>query len=141
LDIIIASIHSRHRQDENAMTARIVRALRQPWFKIWGHPLGRLIASRPPVPCRMEEVFGAAIESRVAFEVNGDPARLDLPPDWIRVARTHHIPFVVSSDAHSIRTIGYTDLAVAMARKGGLRTDEVLNTLPIEEFLQRVRPS
>jgi DNA polymerase (family 10) len=140
LDVIIASIHSRYKQDEDAMTARIVRALRQPWFKIWGHPLGRLIGSRPPVPVRMDEVFAAAVESRVAFEVNGDPARLDLPPEWIQVARTHHIPFVVSSDAHSTRSIGYTDLAVAVARKGGLRTDEVLNTLPVDEFLERVRP-
>ena len=48
------------------MTARIVRALKQPWFKIWGHPLGRLVTSRPPVPCRMEEILEVAAESRVA---------------------------------------------------------------------------
>src|SRR6185295_18312366 len=34
-DVIIASVHSRYRMDEAQMTARVTRAMRQPWFKIW----------------------------------------------------------------------------------------------------------
>ena len=79
-DIIIASIHSRHRMDSEQMTERLLRALKLPFFKIWGHPLGRLIGSRPPLECRMNQVLDAIAESRCAIEVNGDPHRLDLEP-------------------------------------------------------------
>jgi DNA polymerase (family 10) len=50
-DVIIASIHSRYRMDKNQMTERVTRAIRQPWFKIWGHALGRIIKTdRPSMP-------------------------------------------------------------------------------------------
>ena len=42
LDVVIASIHKRHKLDEDGMTRRLVAAMRQPVFKIWGHALGRL---------------------------------------------------------------------------------------------------
>ena len=47
-DVVIASIHSRMKMDEATMTKRLVNAMRQPVFKIWGHALGRLIQRRPP---------------------------------------------------------------------------------------------
>ena len=72
-DIIIASIHARHKMDSDQMTKRLLRALKLPLFKIWGHPLGRLLQSRPPFDCRMEEVLDDIAESRCAIEVNGDP--------------------------------------------------------------------
>ena len=48
LDVIVASIHNRYRMDATAMTERLVRAMRLPLFKIWGHALGRLILRREP---------------------------------------------------------------------------------------------
>ena len=62
------------------MTGRLLRAMQLPFFKVWGHPLGRLIQSRPPFECRMEEVLDAIAVSKAAIEVNGDPRRLDLAP-------------------------------------------------------------
>ena len=50
-DVIIASIHSRFKLDEDGMTRRIIDAMKNPFFKIWGHPLGRLVERRPPVAC------------------------------------------------------------------------------------------
>ena len=38
------------------MTQRIVRAMRAPIFKIWGHALGRILLHRSPVGCRVDEV-------------------------------------------------------------------------------------
>ena len=140
LDVVIASIHTRHKLGEDGMTARIVRALRHPCFKIWGHPLGRLVLSRDPVPCRLDEIFDAAAESRCAIEINGDPNRMDLPPEHVRAVRGRGIPFVVSSDAHSTRTLHYTRWGIDVARRGGLGPDEVLNTLDAEAFAERVRP-
>jgi DNA polymerase (family X) len=139
-DIIIASIHSRHKMDSDQMTNRLLRALKLPLFKIWGHPLGRLIQSRPPLACRMEEVLDAIAASQCAIEVNGDPKRLDLEPLWIRAARDRGIKFIVSTDAHSIAGLANLHYGVSMARRGWLTPGEVLNTLDAEKFVEAVHP-
>jgi DNA polymerase (family 10) len=139
-DVIIASIHTRHKMNADQMTARLVRALKLPLFKIWGHPLGRLIESRPPFECRMDEVLDAVAASPAAIEVNGDPRRLDLEPRWIRAARQRGIKFVVSTDAHSIRNLENLPYGVAMARRGWLSREDILNTLPVDDFMDAVRP-
>jgi DNA polymerase (family X) len=140
LDIIIASIHARHKMNADQMTARLLRALKLPVFKIWGHPLGRLIESRPPFECRMDEVLDAVAASPAAIEVNGDPRRLDLEPRWIRAARQRGIKFVVSTDAHSIKNLENLPYGVAMARRGWLSRHDVLNTLPVAKFMDAVHP-
>ena len=139
-DIIIASIHARHKMDSDQMTRRLVRALKLPWFKVWGHPLGRLIQSRPPFDCRMEEVLDVIAQSRAAIEINGDPHRLDLEPRWIREAHRRGIKFIVSTDAHSTRGLGNLKYGVAMARRGWLAREDVLDTLSAEQFMKAVRP-
>jgi DNA polymerase (family 10) len=139
-DVIIASLHGRLRMNEIEMTQRLERMARLPLFKIWGHPLGRILLRRPPVACDLERIFSALQESAAAIEVNGDPHRLDLPPDFIRRARELGIPFVLSTDAHSTRSLAYSRFSVLMARRGGLRAHEVLNTLEADEFARRVRP-
>jgi DNA polymerase (family 10) len=139
-DVVIASIHSRFQMDPDAMTKRIVQAMKQPLFKIWGHPLGRLVTKREPIQCRVEEILDAAAESKAAIEVNGDPHRLDLEARWIREARKRNLKFVISTDAHSVRNLQYLKFGVAMARRGGLRRGEVLNTLGASEFGKAVHP-
>jgi DNA polymerase (family 10) len=139
-DIIIASIHARHKMDSEQMTQRLLRALKLPFFKIWGHPLGRLIGSRPPLACRMEEVLDTIAESKCAVEVNGDPHRLDLEPHWIRAARTRGIKCIVSTDAHSIGGLANLHYGVSTARRGWLTRDEVLNTLDAEDFMRAIHP-
>jgi DNA polymerase (family 10) len=140
LDVIVASIHSRHGMDEDAMTRRLVRALSLPLFKIWGHARGRMIGRRLPFACRMEEVLDAAAASRAAIEVNGDPHRLDMEPRWIRAARERGLRFVISVDAHSVAELGNLRYGVDTARRGWLRRGEVLNTLPAEVFAREVKP-
>jgi DNA polymerase (family 10) len=141
MDVVIASIHNRYRMDEAQMTRRVVAALRNPLFKVWGHALGRYVQSRPPIAVRMDEVLDAAAESRVAIEVNGDPHRLDLEPRWQREARRRGIRFVISTDAHSTGELRNVRFGVAMARRGWLRKDDVLNTLGAEDFRRAVRPA
>jgi DNA polymerase (family 10) len=139
-DIVIASIHSRHKMDADQMTERVLCAVQLPVFKIWGHPLGRLILSRPPFACQMEKVLDAVAQSRCAIEVNGDPRRLDLEPRWIRAARDRGIRFIVSTDAHSIGGLANLSYGVSTARRGWLTRGEVLNTLGPEDFMRAVRP-
>lgn len=140
LDVIVASIHNRYKQGEDAMTARLLRAVRWPGFKIWGHPLGRLVTSRPPVPCRVEEVLDALAASRGAVEINGSPARLDLEPRWCRAARERGLSFVLSVDAHATRELDNLTYAVMTARRAGVRRGEVLNARDAAAFSAAVRP-
>jgi DNA polymerase (family 10) len=140
LDVIIGSVHNRFHLDEDEMTRRLVRAMRLPVFKIWGHPLGRLLLRREPLACRMDEVLDAIATSPAAIEINGDPYRLDLPPEHIRAARRRGIRFVLSTDAHAVADLHNLPFAVAMARRGAVRKHEVLNTLPAAEFMAAVRP-
>jgi DNA polymerase (family X) len=141
LDVVIASIHNRHRMDEVQMTRRLVQAMRHPCFKIWGHALGRYVLRRPPIPCRMEEVLDAAAESRVAIEVNGNPNRLDMEPRWQHEALRRGLRFVVSTDAHSTAELHHLRYGIDMARRGLLTARDVLNTLSVDEFRQAVRPA
>src|SRR6266516_7151717 len=140
-DIIVASIHARYKMDEDQMTRRIVSAMKQPVFKIWGHALGRLIERRPPFACRVEEILDVIAESRAAIEINGDPYRLDMEPRWIREARKRRIKFVISTDAHSTGALQNVKYGVGIARRGWVRKREVLNTLGVSAFQSAVRPA
>jgi len=140
-DVIVASIHSRYKMDSAKMTRRIVTAMRQPVFKIWGHALGRKLLSRPPFDCDVEEILDVIAESSAAIEVNGDPYRLDMSPQWIREARKRKIKFVISVDAHSTGALNNLKYGVATARRGWLTKAEVLNTLGVKAFANAVRPT
>lgn len=140
-DVIVASIHSRYKMDSAKMTKRIVTAMRQPVFKIWGHALGRKLLSRPPFDCDVEQILDVIAESRAAIEVNGDPSRLDMEPRWVREARKRKIKFVISVDAHSTGALHNLKYGVATARRGWLRKSEVLNTLSTSAFQKAVKPA
>ena len=140
LDCIVASVHARYKMDSRKMTDRIVTAMQQPVFKVWGHALGRLLQRRPPFECDVERILDVIAESRAAIEINGDPYRLDLEPRWVREARKRKIKFVISVDAHSVGALNNVKFGVAMARRGWVRKSEVLNTLPLAGFRKAVRP-
>ncbi|HET9626183.1 MAG TPA: PHP domain-containing protein [Kofleriaceae bacterium] len=140
LDVIIASVHQRHHLDRDAMTQRLITAMRQPFFKVWGHALGRLVLRREPIDVRLDDVLDAVAESPVAIEINGDPYRLDLDPVNARKAAQRGIPFVLSCDAHSTRSLSAVRFAVAMARRARLRKRDILNTLPPDELAAAIRP-
>lgn len=140
LDCIVASVHARYKMDARKMTERIVTAMRQPVFKVWGHALGRLLERRPPFECDVERILDVIAESNAAVEINGDPYRLDLEPRWVREARKRKIKFVISVDAHSMGALNNLKFGVAMARRGWVTKREVLNTLPVASFMREVNP-
>jgi DNA polymerase (family 10) len=139
-DVIVASIHARYQMDSEKMTNRIVKAMREPVFKIWGHALGRLIEKRPPFDCDVEKILDVIAESRAAVEINGDPYRLDMEPRWLREARRRKIKFVISVDAHSTGALHNVKYGVGLARRAWITRKEVLNTLGVKTFQKAVRP-
>ncbi len=48
MEIVIASVHTRFDQSREEMTARILRAIENPYVRILGHPTGRLLLRREP---------------------------------------------------------------------------------------------
>jgi DNA polymerase (family 10) len=128
------------KMDQATMTGRLVKAMRQPFFKIWGHPLGRLLGERDPFACEVERVLDALAASRGAIEVNGDPKRMEAEPRLLRLARERDIPVVLSVDAHSVHALGYLPLAVVTARRGWVERERVLNARPVEAFRAAVNP-
>jgi DNA polymerase (family 10) len=141
LDVIIASVHQRYKADADAMTERLIKTMRAPYFKIWGHALGRLVLRREPIPVRLDDVLDAVAEAPAAIEINGDPYRLDLDPVNARKAVARGIKFVLSSDAHSTKALGAVRYAVAMARRARIRKRDVLNALPADELAAAIRPA
>lgn len=140
-EVVIASIHARYRMDGAAMTARLSRALSLPIFKIWGHGLGRILNHRNPIECDVPALLDVLEKAPGAIEINADPHRLDLAPAWLPAARARGIPFVISADAHSVKGFGVLRYGITMARRGGVRRTEVLNTFGAEEFVSKVRPT
>jgi DNA polymerase (family 10) len=55
--------------------------------------------------------------------------------------RERNLPFVISVDAHSTKGLGVLRYGVTMARRGGVRKSEVLNTSSPERFAALVRPA
>ncbi len=138
-ELVIGSVHIRHKMDEEQMTRRLLSAMDNPHLNIIGHPTGRLIHEREPYPMRMEEVLDKAAKRGVVMEVNGTPARMDLKADHVRQATERGVKLVVSADAHRIEHLRHLTFAVALARKGWARKADVVNTLPAERFISTLK--
>ena len=139
LEVVIGSIHVRHGLDEERMTRRVLRAMDNPHLHILGHPTGRLLQRRAPYPLRVEAVLDKAAERGVAVEVNGNPQRLDLKDQHVRQAVQRGVRLVMSCDAHDVVSLGNLRYAVATARRGWTRREDVLNTLPADRFVSTLR--
>jgi DNA polymerase (family 10) len=139
LDFVIASVHSRFNMAEREMTARILKAMDNPYLTIIGHPTGRLLLSRDPYPVAMDAVIEKAAATGVALEINADPHRLDLDWRMLREARDRGVAISIGADAHSVAGISYVDYGVNMARKGWLSREDILNTRPVGEFVAHAR--
>ena len=139
LDWVIVSIHSKFDQTPEAATERVLKALANPNVHAMGHPTGRLIGSREPVPFDVERVTAEAARLGVAMEINASPDRLDLSDVHARIARANGCRFVIDTDAHATGQLDQLRFGVFQARRAGLTREDVLNALPHAEFLAAIR--
>ena len=87
MDVVVASVHSRFQMGEQEMTARLLRAVANPFTNMLGHPTGRLLLGRAGYAFDVERVLARAAECGTVIEINADPNRLDLDWRWCRRAR------------------------------------------------------
>jgi len=139
LDFVVASVHSGFKQDKERMTKRIIKALENPYVHVLGHPTGRLLGARDPYEVEMGEVMEAAKKYGKALEINAYFERLDLDDIHCRKAKEMSIRVAIGTDTHHLDQMWMMSLGVAVARRGWLEAQNVLNTLPLKEILKWCR--
>lgn len=133
-DLVIASVHSNLKMDEEKATTRILQAIENPHTRILGHPTGRLLLSRLGYPLDHQKIIDACAEHNVAIELNANPYRLDLDWTWIPYALEKGVLISINPDAHSTGGINDIRFGVFSARKGGLAADKCLTCFDLEQF-------
>jgi len=140
MEIVVASIHSRFDQSREEMTARILRAIENPYVRILGHPTGRLLLRREPFALELGVILSKAAELGVAVEHNAAPERLDLNDRDLRLAKELGCKIVIDSDSHDARNLGKMEYGLRQLKRAWLRRQDVLNTLEADAFLAGLRP-
>jgi DNA polymerase (family 10) len=116
------------------MTNRIISAMSNENLTILAHPTGRKIGQREQYQVNIDRVMDAAKEKGVFLEVNAFPERMDLNDANCRTAREKGLNLVISTDSHSIKHLDYMVYGVAMARRGWLGPEHIVNTQPLAEL-------
>jgi len=139
LDLVIASLHVSLRQPREQVTARLLRAIRNPHVDIIGHPTGRILNRRQGADLDMELILKAAAEQGTLMEINSGPDRLDLDAGHVRRALELGVDLTVNSDAHHPDDLAWQRLGVLTARRGWAPSARIVNTWPLERLLERLR--
>lgn len=140
LDCVVASVHSFMKMDRAEMTERLLAAIENPYVQIIAHPTGRLLVRREPFEYDMEKILDACSKNGVVMECNAYPDRLDLRDTYLRMARDRGVKIVISTDSHSTRNLPFMKYGVTTARRGWIEKRDVINTLPLNDFLATLRP-
>ncbi len=142
LDHVVASIHSKFKMTEAEATKRVIKAIKNKYVTMLGHPTGRLLLSREGYPINMVEVIKAASDYGKAIEINAHPMRLDL--DWrlVKYAKQKKVPIFINPDAHNTDGLRDVSYGVGIARKGWLEAKDVVNAWDlkkVEKYLLNIR--
>ena len=133
-DVLVASVHSDFNQTREEMTRRLLTAIEHPYVNIIGHPTTRVLGRRPPIDFDVDAVFAAAARTHTALEINAFPDRLDLDDVLVRRARGHGVVFAIDTDSHAVPHLDYIRYGVAVAQRGWVSADEVINTWPLDRL-------
>ena len=141
LDVVVGSVHIRHKETEKQMTERICLALQNPHLDILGHPTGRLLGRREPFAVDMEAVFETARETGTVLEINAAPERMDLNDTYARRAKEVGVKLSINSDAHSVKGLGLLPWGLLMARRAGLTKADVVNMFSLPDLRAALKGS
>ncbi len=134
LDLVIASVHSNLKMNEEKAMQRLLAAIENPYTTILGHPTGRLLLSREGYPVDHKAIIDACVAHNVVIEINAHPRRLDLDWSWIPYALEKDAMLSIDPDAHSVPGMDLVKYGVYAAQKGGLTAKSNLSSLGLEAF-------
>ncbi|NHM30534.1 DNA polymerase/3'-5' exonuclease PolX [Neobacillus terrae] len=135
LDIVIASIHSSFSQPREKIMQRLKNALTNIHVDIIAHPTGRLIGRREGYDVDMDMLIQLARETNTVLELNANPHRLDLSYENLRQAQDAGVKIVINTDAHKMDTLEHMEIGAGAARKGWIKTSNVINALDKNDLL------
>ncbi len=136
LDVVGVAVHSHFGLPRAEMTARVLRAMRNPHADILFHPTARILGKRDAIDLDLDAVIACARETGTILELDAYPMRLDLRDDHVRKAIAAGVKLVIDSDAHAVAHLAYPDAyGIDQARRGWATRDDVLNTRPLDDFL------
>jgi putative hydrolase len=139
LDVRVASVHSKLRQDSAGMTRRMLGAVRNPRTNVLGHCTGRMVmggrGTRPSSEFDARAVFEACAEHGVAVEINSRPERRDPPSALIALARDLGCLFAIDSDSHAPGQLDFLDYGCERAEAAGIEPERIVNTWPRDRLL------
>jgi DNA polymerase (family 10) len=139
LSVVVASVHSSFKQNREVITARIIRAMRNPYVTILGHPTGRLLGEREAYDVDLDQVIKAARDTGTFLEVNAYPQRLDLDDIHCKRAKELGVTMAIGTDSHTISQLEQMPFGVAVARRGWLERKDLLNTLSLDDLHERLQ--
>ena len=133
LEVVVASLHVAG-SDEKDNTKRLIAAAENPHVHMLGHLSGRLLLERAPQKLNQQAVIDACAETGTWIELNANPYRLDL--DWRhwQYAQSRGVKCVINCDAHRAEHAGFLRIGTAIARKGWLAKEDVVNTQPLKQL-------
>ncbi len=139
MDYVLGAIHSNLNMGEQEMTKRLVSCIESGKVNIIAHPTGRLIGRREPIKLNLDKVFQAAKDNGVVMEIDSFPDRLDLNDENILKAREYGLKFSIDTDSHSASNFKFIRYGIGTAKRGWLRKEDVINTLPYEKLMKIFR--
>jgi putative hydrolase len=139
LEVRVASVHSKLSMEPEAMTRRMVAAVRNPFTNVLGHCTGRLVTgsrgTRPQSRFDAKAVFEACAEEGVAVEINSRPERRDPPTRLLELARDIGCVFSIDSDAHAPGQLDFLAYGCERAEQAGIDPERIVTTWPVDRLL------
>ena len=133
-DLIIASVHSNLKMNEQKAMTRLLKAIENPFTTILGHMTGRLLLSRKGYSVDYKKIIDACAENKVVIEINAHPRRLDMRWQWMEYALSKNVLLSIDPDAHSIGEFQNTRYGVLVAQKGMVTAKNNLSSFSLKEF-------
>ena len=140
LDLVLGSFHS-SLQTKDDQTDRYVAALRNPLFKVMGHPRCRMFNRRAGLNADWGRVFEAAVENDKAMEINSHPNRQDLNVELLKHANEVGVRFSIGTDAHSPAELQYIGIGLAAAILADIPRERIINFMSADDLVAWARGS
>ena len=134
LDFALVSIHSSFRLPRDKMTKRVLSALAYPQVKIFAHPTARKLNEREGVELNWPEIFSFCKKKSKWLEINAEPMRLDLPDILVREAVKTGVKLTLGTDSHHRDGMNNMAFGIAVARRGWVTKDDIVNSRSLKEF-------
>ena len=137
-DLVIASVHSNLKMNEEKAMMRLIKAIENPYTTILGHMTGRLLLSRPGYPVDHKKIIDACAANNVVIELNAHPSRLDI--DWrqINYALEKNVLISINPDAHTLEGLKDIQYGVLVAQKALLTKENNLSSFSLIEIIKHL---